>query len=64
MIEKRLLNKTKIRKLFRDEYSLNAKNIELVSSGSAEIYKMDWYNKNENIDKIKKIIKMVNNKLI
>ena len=41
MIEKRLLNKTKIRKLFRDEYSLNAKNIELVSSGSAEIYKID-----------------------
>lgn len=41
MIEKRLLNKTKIRKLFKDEYSLNAKNIELVSSGSAEIYKID-----------------------
>lgn len=65
MIEKRLLNKTKIRKLFRDEYSLNAKNIELVSSGSAEIYKIDnkyilklfqsKYNKKEILKEVKVI---------
>ena len=65
MIEKRLLNKTKIRKLFRDEYNLNAKNIELVSSGSAEIYKIDneyilklfqsKYNKKEILKEVKVI---------
>lgn len=65
MIEKRLLNKTKIRKLFKDEYNLNAKNIELVSSGSAEIYKIDnkyilklfqsKYNKKEILKEVKVI---------
>ena len=43
MIEKRVLNKTKIKSLLKVHYHLNVKNIELIHGGSAEIYRVDDY---------------------
>ena len=43
MIEKKVLNKNKIKRIFKDYYNLKVNNIDLVSGGSAEIYKVDNY---------------------
>ena len=43
VIEKRVLNKTKIRTLLEERYHLKVKNIELIHGGSAEIYHVDDY---------------------
>ena len=43
MIEKKVLNKTKIKNIFKENYNIKVNNIELLNGGSAEIYKVDNY---------------------
>lgn len=65
MIEKKVLNKVKIRNLFKDYYGIKVNNIDIVSGGSAEIYKVDnyilkLYQKKYNENDIRKEIDVIN----
>lgn len=65
MIEKKVLNKSKIKKIFKEYYNIKVNNIGLVSGGSAEIYKVDnyilkLYQKKYDKEKIEKEVKVIN----
>ena len=65
MIEKKVLNKTKIKKIFKDYYNIKVNDIQLVSGGSAEIYKVDnyilkLYQKKYNEEQISKEVNVIN----
>ena len=65
VIEKKVLNKTKIKKIFKDYYNIKVNDIQLVSGGSAEIYKVDnyilkLYQKKYNEEQISKEVNVIN----
>ena len=65
MIEKKVLNKTKIKKILKDYYNIKVNDIQLVSGGSAEIYKVDnyilkLYQKKYNEEQISKEVNVIN----